>query len=71
MLLAGSASVRLSPSGTLTFTPARNYTTSANVTLTWLGPGPQKNYSNRFFLAIDAGCAYGRTEVWLDVWNWS
>jgi hypothetical protein len=71
MLLAGSASVRLSPSGTLTFTPARNYTTSANVTLTWLGPGPQKNYSNRFFLAMDAGCAYGRTEVWLDVWNWS
>ena len=37
----------------------------------WLSPGSHVNYSTRFYLTMDAGCAYGRTEFWLNVWNWS
>ncbi|HEX8013082.1 MAG TPA: hypothetical protein VF814_19490 [Casimicrobiaceae bacterium] len=37
----------------------------------WSSKGPAVNYSNRFILVVDAGCNYGQTEFWLDVWNWS
>lgn len=40
-------------------------------TLSWKSKGPATGYSNRFYLIIDAGCKYGQTEFWLDVWNWS
>jgi hypothetical protein len=39
--------------------------------LIWNSRGPHTGYSNRFFLIVDAGCQYGQTEFWLDVWNWS
>jgi hypothetical protein len=41
------------------------------VTLFWKSKGPVTGYSNRFYLIVDAGCKYGQTEFWLDVWNWS
>ena len=37
----------------------------------WHSKGPHTGYSNRFYLIVDAGCKYGQTEYWLDVWNWS
>jgi hypothetical protein len=37
----------------------------------WLSKGPYTGYSNRFYLIVNAGCQYGQTEYWLDVWNWS
>jgi hypothetical protein len=62
---------KLSPSATLTVTPAAAFSSSTNVSINWLSKGPRNEYSNRFFLVIDAGPAYGQTEFWLDVWNWS
>jgi len=37
----------------------------------WLSQGSHVNYATRFYLTLDAGCKYGRTEFWLNVWNWS
>lgn len=46
-------------------------TAPQQITVEWLSPGPHVNYSTRFYLTFDAGCEYGRTEFWLNVWNWS
>ena len=67
---SGGAAAKLSPSATLNVTPTPAFG-STNLTINWLSQGPRNNYSNRFFLVIDAGPAYGQTEFWLDVWNWS
>lgn len=65
-------SAKLTPSTVLNVTPATAYNPNgSDFTLQWLSSGPHNEFSNRFFLVVDAGCAYGRTEVWLDVWNWS
>jgi hypothetical protein len=68
---SGGATAKLSPSATLTVMPTAAFSSSTNVSINWLSKGPRNEYSNRFFLVIDAGPAYGRTEFWLDVWNWS
>jgi hypothetical protein len=39
--------------------------------LSWKSKGPVTGYSNRFYLIVDAGCLYGQTEFWLNVYNWS
>lgn len=41
------------------------------IQMRWASKGPQVNYSNRFILVVDAGCSYGQSEFWLDLWNWS
>ena len=61
-----SSTFVLGPSTTVRFTP-----NGANIFIQWLSPGPYVNYSNRFILVVDAGCAYRQSEFWLDVWNWS
>ncbi len=67
---SGGATAKLSPSATVIVRPTGAFS-SINVSINWLSKGPHNEYSNRFFLVIDAGPAYGRTEFWLDVWNWS
>jgi hypothetical protein len=44
----------------------------ATFTIEWLSssPPPPRNYSNVFYLILDAGCEFGQTEFWLNVWNW-
>ena len=37
----------------------------------WNSKGQPSGYSNRFYLLVNAGCQYGQTEFWLDVYNWS
>jgi hypothetical protein len=61
----------LKPSATGTVTPAKKREGSSRYGLIWRSKGPRTGYSNRFILVVDAGCKYGQTEFWLDVWNWS
>jgi hypothetical protein len=70
---SGGASAKLSPSAILTLTPTMAFHSSGNLVIRWLSKAtpPYNNYSNRFFLIVDAGPAYGQTEFWLDVWDWS
>jgi hypothetical protein len=44
----------------------------ATFRIEWLSssPPPPRNYSNLFYLILDAGCQFGQTEFWLNVWNW-
>jgi hypothetical protein len=42
-----------------------------NVSVHWRSKGQPSGYSNRFFLLVNAGCQFGQTEFWLDVYNWS
>jgi hypothetical protein len=69
---ASGGTAKLSPSATLNVTPPAS-PGSGSISINWLSKAtpPYNNYSNRFFLVVDAGPAYGRTEFWLDVWNWS
>lgn len=60
----------MNPMPTLTV-PIPPNTAPQIVRVEWLSPGPHVNYPVRFYLTFDAGCAYGRTEFWLNVWNWS
>jgi hypothetical protein len=46
-------------------------TAPQTIRVEWLSTGPHVNYPVRFYLTFDAGCAYGMTEFWLNVWNWS
>ena len=66
-LTVGGASAVLAPSATLQIPPPLH----TFLTIEWLSAGPQVNYSSRFILVVDAGCEFGQTEFWLDVWNWS
>ena len=61
----GGASIVLGPATT------RTISISNRIDLLWASKGPPAGYSNRFILVVDAGCALGQTEFWLDVWNWS
>jgi hypothetical protein len=61
----------LKPSATGTVTLATSREANTGYGLMWRSEGPHSGYSNRFFLIVDAGCHYGQTEFWLDVWNWS
>jgi len=61
----------LKPSATGTVTPAKKRESDSRYGVIWQSPGPETGYSNRFILIVDAGCKYGQTEFWLDVWNWS
>jgi len=65
--IVGGPSAYLDPSATLMVpAPLKPY-----VTIEWQsGSLEHLNYSNRFILVIDAGCGFGQTEFWLDVWNW-
>ena len=66
-----SGTTQLRPSARGGRTPGRSYASSTSVILTWNSKGPSTGYSNRFYLTLDAGCRFGQTEVWLDVWNWA
>lgn len=72
-VLAGQARVSLKPSGTLPVTLLQQYGSGAvsNAAIFWRSAGQYTGYSNRFYLVVDAGCPYGQTEFWLDVFNWS
>lgn len=62
----------LRPSVTGTVLLARNAGgILAGVNLAWRSRGPATGYANRFYILVNAGCRFGQTEVWLDVWNWS
>lgn len=62
-------SAHLSPSATLTL-PIR-INAKVNFTIEWRSKGAAVKYSTLFYLVLDGGCAYGRTELWLTLWNWS
>ena len=62
-------SARLSPSAQLSVPLPLN--TKGFFTIQWRSSGPEVNYSALFYLVLDGLCAYGQTEFWLDVWNWS
>jgi hypothetical protein len=61
----------LKPSATGMVTLAKKREAEPPYGLIWNSDGPETGYSNRFFLIVDAGCHYGQSEFWLDVWNWS
>ncbi|MBV9223263.1 MAG: hypothetical protein JOY85_04500 [Acidobacteriaceae bacterium] len=62
------ASAVLSPSAQLSIAiPPTSATQTFRIE--WLSPGPHYNFSNRFYVVIDAGCGFGQTEFWLSVWN--
>jgi hypothetical protein len=64
--------VALRPSATVTLTLTESYHPEVmSFQFRWLSKGPPTGYSNRFYLMVDAGCQYGQTEFWLDVFNWS
>ena len=42
-----------------------------SIAIEWNSKGQHTGYPNRFYLLLDAGCQYGQTEFWLDVYNWS
>jgi len=66
-----SGTVTLRPTARGTRTPGRAYSDSRVFFLGWNSKGRSTGYSNRFYLVVDAGCRFGQTEIWLDVWNWS
>ena len=66
-----SGTVTLRPTARGTRTPGRAYSDGRVFFLTWNSKGRSTGYSNRFYLVVDAGCRFGQTEIWLDVWNWS
>jgi hypothetical protein len=62
----------LKPSATGTLSLARSPGGAlAGVNVAWKSTGPATGYANRFYLIVNAGCRYGQTEFWLNVWNWS
>jgi hypothetical protein len=54
----------------LTQEQAQN-TQNGSIAIHWNSKGRHTGYSNRFYLLVDAGCQFGQTEFWLDVFNWS
>lgn len=42
-----------------------------SIAIQWNSKGQHTGYPNRFYLLLNAGCQYGQTEFWLDVYNWS
>jgi hypothetical protein len=70
VISVNGANVALNPSATTQVTLDRSYTNSG-FTVAWKSKGSYTGYSNRFYLIVNAGCQYGQTEFWLDVWNWS
>jgi hypothetical protein len=70
VISVNGTNVSLNPSATTPVTLGRSYGSSA-FTVYWYSKGPYTGYSNRFYLIVNAGCQYGQTEFWLDVWNWS
>jgi hypothetical protein len=63
----------LAPSCTLNVTllRERDIQGAANLFIRWNSKGQPTGYSNLFYLVVNAGCQYGQTEFWLDVFNWS
>lgn len=68
----GSATISASnPTPAVSGVPIPPTSAPQSFRVEWLSPGPHVNYATRFYLTIDAGCSYGRTEFWLNLWNWS
>ncbi len=67
---AGIDMVVLSPSAKVIyrFNPASNENT---LLVWWKSAGPASGYSNLFYLVMDGGVTFGKTEYWLTVSNWS
>jgi hypothetical protein len=64
----------LAPSCTLNVTllrPEQVQSANPSITIFWNSKGQHTNYSNPFYLLVNAGCQYGQTEFWLEVYNWS
>jgi hypothetical protein len=70
VISVNGTNVSLNPSASAAVTLSRSYG-SSGFTVHWYSKGPHTGYSNRFYLIVNAGCQYGQTEFWLDVWNWS
>jgi hypothetical protein len=70
-VIAAGVSAFLKPSATVNMTIARSFNSASNLTIRWTTKGRYTGYSNRFYLLVNAGCQYGQTEFWLDVYNWS
>jgi hypothetical protein len=70
VISVNGTNVSLNPSATTAVTLGRSYG-SSGLTVYWYSKGLHTGYSNRFYLIVNAGCQYGQTEFWLDVWNWS
>jgi hypothetical protein len=61
----------LAPSCTLNVTLLGENQSASNLSIRWNSEGKSTGYSNLFYLVVNAGCRYGQTEFWLDVYNWS
>jgi hypothetical protein len=71
-LFAPTGAPTLKPSATVTLTLASGFEGGSSLlALVWNSKGRYTGFSNRFYLILNAGCQYGQTELWLDVWNWS
>ncbi|MEP6539386.1 MAG: hypothetical protein ABJF23_28875 [Bryobacteraceae bacterium] len=73
-ILAGGTRKFLSPSCTFNLRlrpqieiPSDN----GSFAIYWNSRGKPSGYANRFYLLVTTDCQYGRSEFWLDVWNWS
>jgi hypothetical protein len=69
-VIAGGTTALLKPSATINMAIPKPGSTS-NLTILWSSKGRYTGYANRFYLLVNAGCQYGQTEFWLDVYNWS
>jgi len=69
---AGLPLANLRPSATGRILLSKAYgNQGSQVHVIWRSRGPATGYANRFYLIVNAGCQFGQTEFWLDVWNWS
>ncbi|AXC11916.1 hypothetical protein ACPOL_2600 [Acidisarcina polymorpha] len=70
IIFSNGKTAKLAPSATLTL-PIPANTAATHFAVEWRSMGEPVNYSSRFYLVFDGGEAYGQTEFWLTVWNWS
>lgn len=73
-LVVGVESKVLAPSCTFDvtlLTQTQVPTANPSFSIYWRSKGRETGYSNRFYLLVNAGCQYGQSEFWLDVYNWS
>ena len=73
-VIVGAERKFLAPSCTFYVTllrPEQVQSANPSITIFWNSKGRHTEYSNQFYLVVNAGCEYGQTEFWLNVYNWS